>query len=279
MNAFALIPVACSLSLSMATSVGTDTLPGPLSLASVGAGTAIQVPREMSSASTHGPTWIRGAMAPASEPMSLACGTAGSTTGGETYLGCSDPQQIIRTIKFASFGNPSVCPNPTVGSCTHPDSRTVIEPNCVGQSNCTVALSDFGNSSDWPPRFADMRPTDPLIVMATARCSEPSAPLAPPERRANNLRLNFVLQAAPNRALATVSAIGYNVLYANGKRVSPSLLEPGRPTRKSTFYSTVDLCPCVSVSHSRCGYFKRRTMQFQLRVDGSHAHAQVLDQR
>jgi hypothetical protein len=50
--------------------------------------------------------------------------------------------------------------------------------------------------------------SDPLIVMATALCY-PSPAQA--ERRANNLRMKFILSAAPASALAMVSAMGYNV--------------------------------------------------------------------
>merc|ERR1719253_1386925 len=55
------------------------------------------------------------------------------------FLSCSDQSSVIKRITFASYGNPSECPNPTIGSCSSPDSRQVIESHCLNQTNCSVS--------------------------------------------------------------------------------------------------------------------------------------------
>ena len=39
-------------------------------------------------------------------------------------------------------GNPSECPVPKEGTCSHPDSMKVARAACLGKSNCTIAKKD-----------------------------------------------------------------------------------------------------------------------------------------
>eukprot|EP01047_Picozoa_sp_COSAG01_P070136 COSAG01_NODE_10551_length_2134_cov_2.284521_2_plen_385_part_00 len=61
-------------------------------------------------------------------------------------------------------------------------------------------------------------------------------------RRANLLRYEFSLGAEVSHAEALISALGYQVLHCNGRRVAPRRkLEPGRTSAARVFFSRFDL--------------------------------------
>jgi hypothetical protein len=73
-------------------------------------------------------------------------------------------------------------------------------------------------------------------VIITAQCG--SARM----RRANLLRYEFSLGAEVSHAEALISALGYQVLHCNGRRVAPRRkLEPGRTSAARVFFSRFDL--------------------------------------
>ena len=79
--------------------------------------------------------------------------------------------------------------------------------------------------------------------MATATCTEHG-------RRANQLRKEFTLAAAPARATVRFSALGFFELRCNGRRVGADRLAPGRTNLRTgrAYYLTYDLTP-----HLRAG--------------------------
>jgi hypothetical protein len=203
----------------------------------------------------QGPQWIHGAMVVTGLPATV-CATTNGCTDGDAFLACEDSTQTITNITFASYGNPSQCPTPTLGDCTHPHSLAVIEEACLGRSNCTVHHTAFTNG---PSCLANLTSVLP-IVMVTALCSNTGGDgvtaahtlthlaQAPPLRRANTLRHTFTLASTPTTATAKVSSLGYNILYCNGHRVSPGRVqEPGRQSSKRVFYSV----RCSSLTRNR----------------------------
>jgi len=72
------------------------------------------------------PIWIQGAMVATTPALAEVCATANGCTGGDAFLSCAQPGDLITNITFASYGNPSECPHPGVGSCDHKQSRVVV---------------------------------------------------------------------------------------------------------------------------------------------------------
>ena len=174
--------------------------------------------------------WIHGGMVSATAEQSEVCSLGDAVTFN--FLGCADSGTTLAHITFASFGDPSQCPHPEAGLCTHPKSQAIVEGACLGRTNCTVDLHLFDD--DAPTCMSSVY--DKTLRMK-AVCS------GAPSRRANNLRLPFVLPAAPVSALAVVSALGYQALFVNGHRVSRRVLEPGRQSSARVFFSVFDLTP------------------------------------
>ncbi|KAF7805570.1 beta-galactosidase 8-like [Senna tora] len=64
-------------------------------------------------------------------------------------LQCPYPNQVISSIKFASFGTPQgACGNFSHGSCSSSTSLSILEKACVGSRNCSVGVSvhTFGDA-------------------------------------------------------------------------------------------------------------------------------------
>eukprot|EP01048_Picozoa_sp_COSAG05_P016001 COSAG05_NODE_2003_length_3720_cov_2.834576_3_plen_347_part_00 len=177
------------------------------------------------------PAWVHGALVPSLASYSSVCSTANGCTPG-AFLSCADASQRIIDITFASYGNPTECPAPMLGSCSHPDSMKVAKAACLGKTNCTVpkrAFKSLGCSSQIESGFDN--------VIVAAQCS------GGVERRANLLRYAFALDGEVLSAHAMVSALGYQVLYCNGRRVSQRVMEPGRTSATRVFFSRFDLAP------------------------------------
>ncbi len=81
-------------------------------------------------------------------------------------------------------GNPSECPVPEEGTCSHPDSMKVARAACLGKSNCTVAKKDVG-TLDCSSKIASG--TENMIIAGV--CGDGK------QRRATNLRFDFALPA------------------------------------------------------------------------------------
>ena len=81
-------------------------------------------------------------------------------------------------------GNPSECPVPKEGTCSHPDSMKVARAACLGRSNCTIAKKDVG-TLDCSAKIASG--TENMIVAGVCGDGE--------QRRATNLRYEFNLPA------------------------------------------------------------------------------------
>ena len=178
------------------------------------------------------PSWIHGALVSAQQAnYASVCSTANGCTAG-AFLSCADVAQRISDITFASYGNPTECPSPMLGSCSHPDSIKVAKAACLGKTNCSVAKRAFTDLS-----CAKDIASGQENVIVTAVCGPGT------ERRANLLRYEFTLDADAVTAVAAVSALGYHVLFCNGKRVSQRVMEPGRTSAKRVFYSRFDLAP------------------------------------
>jgi alpha-L-rhamnosidase len=177
--------------------------------------------------------WIHGGMVAATVADSAVCSLGDGVTFN--FLACADLGATITRITFAAYGDPSQCPHPKTGLCTHPDSQTIVEKACLGQTNCTVSEDAFKDAA--PTCMASVYDK---TLRVKAVCS------GAPSRRANNLRFPFVLPAAPIAASAVVSALGYQALYCNGHRVSQHILEPGRQSNKRVFFSVFDLTPYLT---------------------------------
>lgn len=69
--------------------------------------------------------------------------------GPRLHLKCAYPNQLISSIRFASFGNPSgFCGSYVHGSCSIDGALQVVQQACVGLESCSVAVSTkmFGDS-------------------------------------------------------------------------------------------------------------------------------------
>ncbi|KAL5056056.1 hypothetical protein RYX36_036738, partial [Vicia faba] len=63
-------------------------------------------------------------------------------------LECPYPNQVISSIKFASFGTPrGTCGNFNHGRCSSNTALSVVEKACIGSSSCNIGVSNntFGN--------------------------------------------------------------------------------------------------------------------------------------
>ena len=177
--------------------------------------------------------WIHGGMVGATAEQSEVCSLGDGVTFN--FLACISAGTTIARITFASYGDPSQCPNAEAGLCTHPKSQAIVERVCLGRTNCTVGQHLFDD--DAPTCMASVYDK---TLRVKAVCS------GAPARRANYLRLPFVLPAAPVSASAVVSALGYQALYVNGHRVSRHILEPGRQSSTRVFFSVFDLTPYLT---------------------------------
>ncbi|XVF47153.1 hypothetical protein PTKIN_Ptkin03bG0086400 [Pterospermum kingtungense] len=63
-------------------------------------------------------------------------------------LSCPSPNQVISSIKFASFGTPlGTCGSFSHGRCSSAKARSIIHKACVGSTSCSIGVSTstFGN--------------------------------------------------------------------------------------------------------------------------------------
>ncbi|XP_010941318.1 beta-galactosidase 11 [Elaeis guineensis] len=64
------------------------------------------------------------------------------------YLKCDD-NKVIRSIAFASFGNPTgACGNFTVGTCHSPQAASVVEKACLEKNSCVLPVSAQAYGAD-----------------------------------------------------------------------------------------------------------------------------------
>ncbi|KAG6533703.1 hypothetical protein ZIOFF_007578 [Zingiber officinale] len=66
----------------------------------------------------------------------------------EAHLKCRE-KMVIRSVVFASFGNPSgICGNFTVGNCHSPNVKNMVEQACLGKPSCVLPVSAAAYSVD-----------------------------------------------------------------------------------------------------------------------------------
>ncbi|CAL9081441.1 unnamed protein product [Musa acuminata var. zebrina] len=66
----------------------------------------------------------------------------------EARLKCGE-KKVIRSIVFASFGNPDgMCGNFTVGSCHTQQAKSVVEKACLGKESCALPVSAEAYGAD-----------------------------------------------------------------------------------------------------------------------------------
>ncbi|XP_020214621.1 beta-galactosidase 8 isoform X1 [Cajanus cajan] len=73
---------------------------------------------------------------------------SGRKIGTVLSLECPYPNQVISSIKFASFGTPyGTCGNFKHGRCTSNKALSIVQKACIGSSNCRIELSinSFGD--------------------------------------------------------------------------------------------------------------------------------------
>ncbi|KOM50710.1 hypothetical protein LR48_Vigan08g153700 [Vigna angularis] len=67
---------------------------------------------------------------------------SGRTVGPVLLLECPYPNQMISSIKFASFGTPQgTCGNFKHGNCSSNKALSVVQKGCIGSSSCRIELS------------------------------------------------------------------------------------------------------------------------------------------
>ncbi|ESW04192.1 hypothetical protein PHAVU_011G074300 [Phaseolus vulgaris] len=67
---------------------------------------------------------------------------SGSKVGPVMLLECPYPNQVISSIKFASFGTPQgACGNFKHGNCSSKKALSVVQKECIGSSSCRIGLS------------------------------------------------------------------------------------------------------------------------------------------
>ncbi|XP_047175407.1 beta-galactosidase 8-like [Vigna umbellata] len=67
---------------------------------------------------------------------------SGRTVGPVLLLECPYPNQVISSIKFASFGTPQgTCGNFKHGNCSSNKALSVVQKGCIGSSSCRIELS------------------------------------------------------------------------------------------------------------------------------------------
>ncbi|XP_020214604.1 beta-galactosidase 8 [Cajanus cajan] len=73
---------------------------------------------------------------------------SGRKVGPVLSLECPYPNQVISSIKFASFGTPQgTCGNFKHGRCTSNKALSIVHKACIGSSNCRieVSINSFGD--------------------------------------------------------------------------------------------------------------------------------------
>ncbi|KAK2433960.1 beta-galactosidase [Trifolium repens] len=73
---------------------------------------------------------------------------SGRKVGPVLSLECPYPNQVISSIKFASFGTPhGTCGNFNHGQCSSNKTLSIVQKACIGSSSCNigVSVSTFGN--------------------------------------------------------------------------------------------------------------------------------------
>ncbi|KAK7257723.1 hypothetical protein RIF29_31901 [Crotalaria pallida] len=73
---------------------------------------------------------------------------SGRKVGPVLSLECPYPNQVISSIKFASFGTPhGTCGNFNHGSCSSNRVLSIVQKACIGSSNCSfgVSINTFGD--------------------------------------------------------------------------------------------------------------------------------------
>ncbi|XP_028808050.1 beta-galactosidase 8 [Neltuma alba] len=73
---------------------------------------------------------------------------SGRKLGPVLSLECPNPDQVISSIKFASFGTPrGTCGNFNHGRCTSKRALSILQKACVGSRSCSIGVSidTFGN--------------------------------------------------------------------------------------------------------------------------------------
>ncbi|GAU12955.1 hypothetical protein TSUD_97660 [Trifolium subterraneum] len=73
---------------------------------------------------------------------------SGRKVGPVLSLECPYPNQVISSIKFASFGTPlGTCGNFNQGQCSSNRALSIVQKACIGSSSCSIGVSinTFGN--------------------------------------------------------------------------------------------------------------------------------------
>jgi len=97
-------------------------------------------------ATTDGAIYRRSASSGSTTPSGTpSCGTA--SEGATLNLSCP-PLQTIRSITFASYGNPTgACGSFTPGPCNASSSSSVVSAACLNKMSCSLSASNtsFGD--------------------------------------------------------------------------------------------------------------------------------------
>lgn len=87
----------------------------------------------------------------------------------KVHLQCA-PGQSITNIEFASFGTPTgTCGSLQKGTCHAPNSRAVVEKECLGQESCFVSISNSVFGADPCPNV--LKRLSVLAVCSTAKAT------------------------------------------------------------------------------------------------------------
>ncbi|WJX50255.1 Beta-galactosidase 8 [Trifolium repens] len=73
---------------------------------------------------------------------------SGRKVGPVLSLECPYPNQVISSIKFASFGTPhGTCGNFNHGTCSSNSALSIVQKACIGSNSCNIGVSinTFGN--------------------------------------------------------------------------------------------------------------------------------------
>ncbi|XP_004505982.1 beta-galactosidase 8 [Cicer arietinum] len=73
---------------------------------------------------------------------------SGTEVGPVLSLECPSPNQVITSIKFASYGTPQgTCGNFNHGRCSSNGALSIVQKACIGSSSCSIGVSinTFGN--------------------------------------------------------------------------------------------------------------------------------------
>ncbi|XVF04925.1 hypothetical protein REPUB_Repub05bG0126900 [Reevesia pubescens] len=72
----------------------------------------------------------------------------GRTLSPTVSLGCPSPNQVISSIKFASFGTPrGTCGSFSHGRCSSAKALSIVKKACIGSTSCSIGVSSstFGD--------------------------------------------------------------------------------------------------------------------------------------